>query len=182
MKTIGERGQAFSTFKLLIAAIVAVVILVILLSVLNIINFNPQNEPVEGAAEALKKASQSRSLLVKSTTVTFNRGDTLLARTIVESAQQGLARDQVCLSLGEFYEMEEHAGFGGGQENNEENRIVYNGIRRNAQFSVLCYYGDELGDIVRDEYDDIEEDWIDNCSCTGNPQLCCLIALRAPRE
>ena len=56
MRLMGERGQAFSTFKLLIAAIVAVVILMILLSVLGFIDFSPRNQPDVSAADALEDA------------------------------------------------------------------------------------------------------------------------------
>lgn len=187
----GEKGQAFSTFKLLIAAIVAVVILMILLSVLGFIDFSPRNQPIVSAADSLKQAYQTPSELVTSQRVTFTRTNNTLARlTVVERANIGISKEQVCLALGDFRNIE--AGFEGGSDDPDDpnqERIMYEGNSRDAKLSVLCYTGEDLESIVGSSadaiYEEIENDWVDSCECTNDAdlekQICCLIALRVVR-
>ena len=191
MNLIGERGQAFSTFKLLIAAIVAVVILMILLSILGYINFSPRNQPIVSAADALKSAYQTPSQLVTSQKVTFTKSNNTLSRlTVVERANIGISQDQVCLSLGDFAGLAGQGGFDGGVDGNPDNanRIMYTGGgSRDAKLSVLCYTGENLKEIVgtgdKAIYTQIKDEWVDNCACAEEgsdlaKQTCCLIALR----
>ncbi len=191
MKLIGERGQAFSTFKLLIAAIVAVVILMILLSILGYINFSPRNQPIVSAADSLKAAYQTPSELVTSQKVTFTKSNNTLSRlTVVERANIGISPEQVCLSLGDFAGLAGQGGFDGGVDGDSPNvnRIMYKGGgSRDAKLSVLCYTGANLPDIIGDGedaiYTEIEKSWVDGCDCTDesndlSKQTCCLIALR----
>lgn len=197
MRFIGEKGQAFSTFKLLIAAIVAVVILVILLSILGYIDFSPRNQPLVGASDALKEAYQVPSQLVTNTqSVTFTKDYTLSRRAIVERANIGISEDQICLTLGDFQGMTT-SGFEGGVicsnvtgDCSNENKITYRGGgAKNIKFSVLCYEGAELPDIVGTGpeaiYEDIDEDWVNQCECVTDAdlqkQVCCMIALRVVR-
>jgi len=188
---MGEKGQAFSTFKLLIAAIVAVVILVILLSILGYIDFSPRNQPIVSAAEALKEAYQTPSQLVTTQKVTFTRTNNTLARlTVVERANIGISEEQICLALGEFQNID--AGFEGGADDPDDpnqHRLLYNaGGSRDAKLSVLCYTGEDLEGIVGDDsiYEEIDDSWVDDCECIDDAdlakQMCCLVALRVVRQ
>jgi len=194
MKLMGQKGQAFSTFKLLIAAIVAVVILMILLSILNVIDFSPRNQPIVGASDALEAAYQTPSALESSQSVTFTQDYTLSKKAVVERANIGISEDQICLSLGDYQGMTT-SGFTGGVictnsdgDCSNANRITYEGGgNRNVKLSVLCYDGEELPEIVGTTspdsiYENIEEDWIDQCECTTDTdlqkQICCAIILR----
>ena len=174
---LGQKGQAFSTFKLLIAAIVAVVILVILLSVLGIVNFNPQTDPVTGASDALDTAYQVKGMLSQSDAVMFSNGYSLTRRAIVNKASIGLDITQVCLSLGDY--TDNPRGFEGGIDEGDEAKIVYNGGgTRNVKIAAVCYRGDEIEDVIDEDYPDMESDWVADCVCTDTAEPCCLIALR----
>ena len=70
----GQRGQAFSVFKILIAAIVALAILGLLLNIMGLINFNPANEP-ETAVKDLVKKAYSSICAPASSVVTFSYPD-----------------------------------------------------------------------------------------------------------
>ncbi len=70
----GQRGQAFSVFKILIAAIVALAILGLLLNIMGLINFNPANEP-ETAVKDLAKKANSSVYTPASSVVTFSYPD-----------------------------------------------------------------------------------------------------------
>ena len=190
MKVIGEKGQAFSTFKLLIAAIVAVVILMILLSILGYINFSPRNQPIVSAADALKSAYQTPSQLVTSQKVTFTKTNNTLARlTVVERANIGISPEQVCLSLGDFKNIK-NSGFEGGADGETVNKNAITFTRPNssqdAKLSVLCYTGSDLENLVGSStdaiYPKIDDSWVSSCDCVSDPDLakqtCCLIALR----
>ncbi|MDD4983372.1 MAG: hypothetical protein PHH82_00855 [Candidatus ainarchaeum sp.] len=71
---IGQRGQAFSVFKILIAAIVALAILGLLLNIMGLISFNPANEP-ETAVKDLVKKAYSSPYAPASSVVTFSYPD-----------------------------------------------------------------------------------------------------------
>ncbi len=196
MNLMGQKGQAFSTFKLLIAAIVAVVILMILLSILNIIDFSPRNQPIVGASDALEAAYQTPSALENSQSVTFTNGYTLSKKAVVERANIGISEDQICLSLGDYQDMTT-SGFTGGVictgpdgDCSNENKISYDGGgNKTVKLSVLCYDGDELAGIVGTGpdsiYEDLKEEWIDQCECTTDTdlqkQICCAVMLRVTR-
>ncbi|MEM0359711.1 MAG: hypothetical protein QXK06_00025 [Candidatus Diapherotrites archaeon] len=191
---LGQKGQAFSTFKLLIAAIVAVVILVILLSILGIINFSPRNQPIVGATDALKEAYQTKTLLYTSREpVTFTRDNSIItSMAIVERANVGLAEDQVCLSLGELTDAASLAGFKGNDEGAWKKIEYTAGGQRNVKFAVLCMEGKSIPDQVGSDqvgsgntYQDIDEAWVENCPCvkdkTINKDICCVIMLKYAR-
>jgi len=195
MNLMGQKGQAFSTFKLLIAAIVAVVILMILLSILNIIDFSPRNQPIVGASDALEAAYQTPSALENSQNVTFTNEYTLSRLAVVERANIGISSEQVCLSVGDFQEISS-AGFVGGVNNQfedaSENRITYTGGgNKNVKLSVLCYEGEELpdllngGDVSKEIYSELKSEWIDQCNCVSDTdlqkQICCAVMLRVTR-
>ncbi|MCX6802714.1 MAG: hypothetical protein NT067_06410 [Candidatus Diapherotrites archaeon] len=187
---LGQKGQAFSTFKLLIAAIVAVVILVILLSILGYIDFSPRNQPAVGAADALKEAYQNQYLLQTSQqSVTFTKDTSLTSLAIKEKADIGLGETQICLSLGDFSDATSNFSNGGapGQV------IKYTaGGSMNARFSVLCAPGADIETQIGagNPYSEIDEAWDDDCAWNDSSsssdaklkeQICCIIVVRYAR-
>jgi len=193
MRLMGERGQAFSTFKLLIAAIVAVVILMILLSVLGFIDFSPRNQPDVSAADALEDAYNNKSKLVTTQKVTFTQANNTLARlSIVEAAGVGIEDEQVCLSLGDYADLDGQGGFTGGfdGDDDDDDRIRFEGGgTRDVKISVICYEGARLGETIEKIYDElwesVEPDFSE-CTCADDSEDiskldCCLVALRIAR-
>ena len=99
---MNQQGQAYSTFKLLIAAIVAMAILAILIpiimNVIGLIKASPQDEAksllsdLVGAPGALKHTKE----------VVFESDSVLAASALAERLP--LAKDQICMSTGEFEE------------------------------------------------------------------------------
>jgi hypothetical protein len=97
MLYIGEKGQAFDTFKLMIAAVVAVAILGILMSILSIIN-PVTTDPTDTMKDMLKKGMQQpKSKVVSQNNVRFNKiaGEEIAKETMVY--QIGISKDGVTL-------------------------------------------------------------------------------------
>ncbi|MFH1234340.1 MAG: hypothetical protein V1493_01890 [Candidatus Diapherotrites archaeon] len=185
---LGQKGQAFSTFKLLIAAIVAVVILVILLSILGLIDFNPQTKPIEGAAELLKQADQTTYALVTSDqSVTFTRTTQINTKAILDKSGLGLTEDLLCLSLGDYSQNSQSDGEGLSNFVGTEKNLAYNANGRiGVKLSALCAEGSELEGILDDSQNDVNPkiggSWAAHCTCVTEadlqPQTCCVIMLR----
>ena len=187
MKVIGEKGQAFSTFKLLIAAIVAMVILVILLGILGVLPIIPNNKPLDEVSNTLKSAYGTHSQLSLSKKVTFTRDYVLARKALINKADIGLSEKQLCLSLGDFSAIGNHGGFEGGAPDNEA-KIAYTGsTQKDASFAVLCDIGESLpGQMGQGAtYESLKPKWAEDCECVKNPdlsaQVCCFVALKFPR-
>jgi hypothetical protein len=185
---LGQKGQAFSTFKLLIAAIVAVVILVILLSILNLIDFNPRTKPIEGASELLKQADQTKYALITSDqTVTFTRTTQVNTKAILDQSGLGLTEDLLCLSLGDYSDNSQSDGEGLSNFVGTEKTLSYNANGKiDVKLSALCSEGSGLEGILNDSKNavnpKIDGSWATHCACTQDaeltPQVCCVIMLR----
>jgi len=171
-------------------ATIILFIVIILFSIMPCCIPTPiRNQPIVGAAEALEGAYPSKSLLVTSPKVTFTQGNHILSRlAIVERANIGISREQLCLSLGDFGGFD--AGFEGGVENSMEEKITYTGDgSRDLKISVLCNIGEELPDLLKggteEIYEKVESAWASSCSCVTDPelkeQICCLMVLRVVR-
>ncbi len=174
-----ERGQAFSAFKLLIAAIIAMAILGILMTVINSIGqIGTEADPTEQAAELVGEL-RDRGGYEKSDVVTFGADKkTMRSSEIIAAAEVGMAPDQICLSLGDFSETDD---FEAGQENGSPQLIAFNrGGSRDVELSVLCNAGDLIEADIEEigEYEGLEEEWTDDCDFEGRDEMCCLIALR----
>lgn len=78
---LNQSGQAFSVFKLLIAAIVAVVILSILLQILPD-DFIPQGDPTDEASRQVESLIAKLGTPGRTADVTFKPGIPLVAATI----------------------------------------------------------------------------------------------------
>lgn len=179
MIKIDYKGQAFSTFQILIAAVVAIVILTILLSILGIIPFPfLQEDPTQAARDALTNAYSHLTTHVKTGSVTFHPGYTMLARSIVVGSNVAIEEKQLCLSLGDFsQDTETWSG------DPEKGRIAYKGnVPKKVRLSLLCDVGERLKDTLDlyGEESGLSSSWVDECPCiTSTPkEVCCVIALR----
>jgi len=148
----------------------------------------PRHDPITDTADALEDAYNNKSKLVTTQNVTFNQSCVVLPRVaIVEYAGLGIRGEQICLSLGDYPDLDGHGGFEGGAEDNP-NRIRYvGGGTRDVRISVICYQGEELPGLFGKDgiYDEISPDWVKECECVKdsklNEQVCCLVALRIAR-
>jgi hypothetical protein len=131
-----EKGQAFSTFELLIAAIVALAILGILLSIvggINIFGRNPQDTTVE-----LVKTQMNNNLggTAYTDTVKFKTNDSLSVYGIAQSAD--LDPNQIYIVVPDAL----LSDFNYGQE---FKTITYKKSTAGTfQIGVFCYIGSEL--------------------------------------
>ncbi len=181
-----DRGQAFSTFQLLIAAIVAIVILVILLGVLRIIPIiTGPGDPTAAASDKIKEAVASLSTHVMTeSAVTFDPGTVVTNKAIANKAQVGLEPDQICLSLGDFTDDD---SWEAGSEGQSVTYKKSNRISKNVRLSVLCDVANDLEDDITNYYTNagLNSDWVSNCKCvtetTLQDQVCCVVMLRYER-
>jgi hypothetical protein len=184
---IDNRGQAFSVFKLLIAAIIAIAILVILFRILSSIpNVTGQEDPVEQSAQLVQQLKTKRMYHVKSEQkVKFKPNGALSARTISELAQAGLTADQICVSAGDYIDKEDLF-----VTTDDGRRVDYKGKQpMDTRISVICALGGpDMLDEIEAEYGDSGDvhirKWFDGISCKCFEDdfvedTCCLVAVRS---
>jgi len=171
---LNRNGQAFSTFKLLIAAIVAMAILAILvpiiLQVLNIIT----KEPTTEVTTILNDLVDKPGTLKHTAPVTFNPDDTLAGATL--EAKLPLSKDQICMNLGEF-EDDEERGFHL-LESDDEQRIIWNGTsQQTVKIALICNVSVDALESDFDLYglDEFSPDCGGICPETGD---CCALFLK----
>ena len=172
----GQKGQAFSTFQLLISAVVALAILGLLLTILGQIPFLSTQEPSNEAENLIKSQVGRPGEVLTSVKVTFTKGDSLNAKAIAE-ASGSLPWTQICLSKGEHRDTE---GFEL-TDNSSSNRILrYTGSQLTVKLSVICDAGDQLEEDLADNglAERIQIEQCDAATGSGNQQTACLIALR----
>jgi len=184
---LNQKGQAFSVFKLLIAAIVAVVILGILLNILNIIPGLGQNNPNAEAATLIKNISNNTTNVQTSRDVQFNsQNNNLNARAIAQAADFVVQTDQICIFSGQFYTDDEESKIfteTGGTS------ITYTGTASsvNAAIKGMCDRGSFYTDVEFDTFitdPDMEAygpegEFSESCGCIAedNPGKCCVLLL-----
>ena len=81
-----KRGQAFDTFKLMIAAVVAVAILGILLGIIQQIQPTVQQQPVQISQNLINTALNAPCAPIPSGEVNFKRGDGWVGNTFLQSS------------------------------------------------------------------------------------------------
>lgn len=170
---MNNRGQAFSTFQLLIAAVVALAILVLLLNIIGSIPIVGGQNPNKEASDLVKSQVNSPSELRTSQQVSFSRDGSLNAKSIA-SASGVLTSNQICISRGDHYQTTEF-------EYTSDDVLRYNGSSAlRVKVSVLCDTGTELSNDLQSN--GIQDDWLgDNPKCdtvTQLSQTACVIALR----
>ena len=142
MFKINKKGQAFSTFQLLIAAVVALAILGVLLPMIT--NHPPiDNDPINASKELIRTQITNRGTLIFTKDVRFDSSNTTLsAESVVEGS--GLNMDQVTFTNGGL--TNEFTATG--------NILRYN-LQRNStmKIGILCSEGKEnLKNYIENEY------------------------------
>ncbi|MDO8428961.1 MAG: hypothetical protein Q7S92_07175 [Candidatus Diapherotrites archaeon] len=169
---MNSRGQAFSTFQLLIAAIVAIAILAILFQIIGIIPGIGQQEPSSNAANLVKDLVNKPYTPKTSSQVTFKSGDSINVKAIAAASQAGATEENIILSLGDF---EGTTGFEG-----SGSLITYTaGSSKNVKLWAVCSPKGEIGTTVQ-SLGPSEKIRAASESCTtdSDEDICCLIALR----
>ncbi|MCX6802282.1 MAG: hypothetical protein NT067_04185 [Candidatus Diapherotrites archaeon] len=130
--------------------------------------------------DTFNEAYSAQYLLVTSQRVEFEKDMTLTRELIIHKTNVGIVGQQLCLSLGDFSGNSEFQG--------TTQMITYKGNNsREAKFSALCAPGKELLSQIGEvgQYPEIKKEWVSDCECVTDPalqeQVCCLVALRAPR-
>ena len=166
-RSIGQKGQAFDVFKLLIAAVVAGAILLILLNILQVIPGIGSQEPGKVAAEHVKSKSNDIGNPELVPNVTFKQGDSLNTKTIA-SKSEGLSEDQICVTVSESApnkdQFEDLVGAG---------KIVkYNGTTtQKTRLFVLCDRENEIDvTLTTYGYDKLSSLGINLGHCAKDPQ------------
>jgi hypothetical protein len=202
---MNSKGQAFSTFQLLISAIVAITILVILLHILNLVQPPGTSEnPAETIANIIKEAVNSPATMKGGGTVaTFKSNAPMVtSEAVAEKADVGLEPEQICISPGEFMEDTEILAPGESGSDTTKNweafedgsKVRYRGSTKNVNIVVVCHSTATklLNTIEKYLEPDIKVGWMDGsqgepassfkCRCLEDElyknQKCCLVALR----
>lgn len=138
---MNQNGQAYSTFKLLIAAIVAMAILAILIpiimQVMGLIKANPTDE-AKSLMSSLIDAPGSMRITKE---VSFGPGTDLSGSALAERVS--VSKDQICMSTGDFETAK--SGKPGFECLNceapeaSQQRIVFNGTaERVVKIAIVC--------------------------------------------
>lgn len=133
---LNKKGQAFSTFQLLIAAVVALALLGVLLPII-MKNVDIGDNPEELTQRLIKTQIDSIGSLKYTKEATFKNGDSISGATLANSAN--LDRSEVCVLNPEGSTFE---GDGG-------KIITYNSSSSlKYKMGVLCDYSDKLEESV----------------------------------
>jgi hypothetical protein len=170
-KKSGQKGQAFSTFQLLIAAVVALAILVLLLNIIGSLPNLGGQKPNKVASDLVASQVNAPSELRTSNPVIFVKGDSLNAEAIA-SASGVVTEGQLCLSEGDHYGSGDFAPAG-----DNDKILRYTGSTNlRVRISVLCDTGEEIPDDLSANEDGADA-WAGGCGLPGS-QTGCIIALR----
>jgi len=141
---LNKKGQAFSTFQLLIAAVVALALLGVLLPII-MKNVNIDGNPEESAQTLIRSQANSVGSLRYTDEVKFKDGDSISAAALAEGT--GLSRQQVCV-------VNPGTSFTGGGAT-----ITYDSSSTlSYRIGVFCDYYDELDDSLNYFEDEMPED------------------------
>ena len=185
-----SRGQAYSTFQLLIAAVVAMAILAILIpiimQVMGLITANPTDETRSLLGSLIDAPGSMRTTKV----VSFTPGADLSGGNLAEKVSLG--KSQICMSTGEF-----DRGFeclGCDTTDASQQRLIYTGTTNmTAKIAVVCNKwvvdngsvvedGGLAADLTDHKLDDIGGTSIlEACTniCKENIKCCAIVLKRA---
>ncbi len=177
---MNTRGQAFSTFQLLIAAVVALAILVLLLNIIGSLPTPGTTKPQAEAVNLIKSQINSPSeLRTSSNSVNFGKEDSLNSKSIATSSGV-LTSSQVCISMGDF-SAEDESDFANTNQNLEGDIIQYKGSGQlRVKLSVICDTGSALREDLENNGIDADS-WLSAEKCSGLENLnqtACIVALR----
>jgi len=174
---LNSRGQAYSTFKLLIAAIVAVAVLYILMSILGMIPNIGGDIGTTTRNMIQKQADSLGALETTPSAVSFNGGSNLAPSALVGTT--GLSADQICLHKGDQVD--------------NTNLEIQGKTLRNAgtnalqvKVSVTCNYSKDLVSSLEEMgFDDVAGSLNDSesgvCDCPLDEESnkkCCVVILK----
>jgi len=146
---LNQKGQAYSTFKLLIAAIIAMAILAILIPIIMQAMGWLTASPLNETKSLLTDLVGSPGALKHTPEVAFKPAEVLPASALVE--RLGISRDQICMSTGQFEEDPDN-GFEciGCEDASDNQRLAYHGTsNQSAKLAVVCNVNlDELLDDI----------------------------------
>ncbi len=176
---MNQKGQAFSAFKLLIAAVIAVAILGILMPILSQVTGIITKAPGEEISMVLANQVGNPGNYTVTNEFTFkpNEGVSTMA---LAAGTPGLSADQICLSLGEDV---------GGWDDSSNFMLIAGDDMQNIQWEgpanqtaragILCAGdGDSAIDalaIYNKEANDID------CPSACEGSRCCIVLLQRPR-
>ncbi len=171
---MNRKGQAYSTFKLLIAAIVAVAILYILMSIIGIIPTIGGDIQTSTKQMIQKQSTMPGALDTTSSPVSFGAGSNLAPSSLVGNS--GLSTTQICLSLGDHFENENLSAQGFTIMNNGRTSVQ-------VKVSVVCNSSNDLlGSLAEMGLQDTFEEGQATCGCALDDdtevQRCCAVILR----
>jgi len=186
---LNEQGQAYSTFKLLIAAIVAMAILAILIpiimQVMGLIKANPTDE----AKSLMSSLIDSPGSMRMTKEVSFAPGMDLSGSALAERVS--ISQDQICMSTGDFLTVEDDGDFqclncdGEGSQQ----RIIFQGnAERVVRIAIVCNrWSDDSGGLLDDLKDyeldtgDGEPNITESCGniCDEGSKCCALVLKRS---
>jgi len=182
---LNQKGQAYSTFKLLIAAIIAMAILAILIPIIMQAMGWLTNSPLNETKTLVSDLIGSPGALKHTPEVVFKPDDVLAASALVE--RLSISKDQVCMSTGQFEE-DIDSGFEclGCEDASENQRLIYHGSSNQAaRLAVVCNVNlDELlDDIEAYNLEDGGGEWDgtsieDACEVCEGLGKCCAIVLK----
>ncbi|MBN2067566.1 MAG: hypothetical protein JW744_03805 [Candidatus Diapherotrites archaeon] len=168
-----SKGQAYSVFKLLIAAIIAVAMLYILMSIIGLI-VPPGNDVQNYAKQMIQKQKDLLGAMDTSPAVSFNAGTSLATKALVGNS--GLTSDQICIHKGDFATNQNLSLAG--------NSIVNGGTSNlSVKARVVCDHSNNLVQTVEDLESGIDlsgDDGVCECPIESETatQLCCAVILK----
>ena len=181
---LGQKGQQFEVFKLLIAAVVAVVILTLLLTIIGRINIFGQGNPQDEAGKIVDALTPTNGVSRTSEQVIFKTNDGISDRGIASKTRGTLSEEQICVLPGDFADQVPEKF----QYNGNGKSVVYVGTsQQSAEVIAICDTGSEIanyrGGNYFEEYtgtDGISESWVSDCRCLQSDfrQKCCIVALK----
>ena len=181
-KFMNQKGQAYSTFQLLIAAVIAMAILIILIPIIMRVMGIITADPTVETRQIIGNAVDSPSALQRTSSVAFPPNSALSAQAITEGT--GISPDQICMGSLDFGENDPQ-GFthieGDESSLNKYDRITYNGnSAQTVQVAVICNESSTLllGDLVAYDMLVPNEEKIDEDHCVemcGPRGKCCAI-------
>jgi len=185
-----SRGQAYSTFQLLIAAVVAMAILAILIpiimQVMGLITANPTDETRSLLGSLIDAPGSLRTTKV----VSFSPGTDISGSSLAEKV--ALGKNQICMSTGEF-PTDAEKGFeclGCDSQDATQQRLIYHGTTNiTAKIAVVCNKWVEAtddglaADLADHKLVDLEgaPDILESCGniCKPNAKCCAIVIKRA---
>ena len=178
------KGQAFSTFQLLIAAIVAIIILGILLQVLGIVNFNPPSTAaLTNAANAVQKSKVELGGHIKTDEVPFEPGTYISSKDIASKSAIGLSPEQICVVPDQQLSTETKNWKTG---SNQDGTYVQNisNIALKVRWSVICDKESDIQSTINTRYGQdspvgLTGDVTSSCGFGESQRPVCMVILRS---